>query len=75
MDEHNPSGQQTGPRSPQSLRLEDVAEILTAIGPKPVTIEMLLADIDDGAPVNRDGTMNLLHYSAWIVREILRESH
>ena len=75
MDEHNPSGQQTGPKNPQSLRLEEMDKILTAIGPKPVTIEMLQADIDDGAPVNHDQTMNLLHYSAWLAREILRETH
>ena len=56
---------------PRSLRLEDMARILTALGPKPVTVEMLRADIDDGAPVNADGTMNLLHYSAWLVKELL----
>ena len=75
MADSNPSGQETSARSPQSLRLEDVAKILTAIGPKPVTVEMLQADIDDGAPVNRDGTMNILQYTSWLVREILRETH
>ena len=72
MDISNPSGQQTGPRSPQSLRLEDVAKILSAIGPKPVTVEMLQADINDGAPVNHDGTMNLVWYASWIVRQMSR---
>jgi hypothetical protein len=56
---------------PQHLRLEDLAKILTALGPKPVTVEMLQADIDDGAPVNRDGTVNLLHFAAWIACEVL----
>jgi hypothetical protein len=56
---------------PQYLRLEDLAKILTALGPKPVTVEMLQADIDDGAPVNRDGSVNLLHFAAWIAREVL----
>ena len=74
MDETNTEERQAGGLSPQSLRLEDMAKILTAMGPKPVTVEMLQADIDDGAPVNRDGTMNLLQYSAWMVREILRET-
>ena len=32
-------------------------------GPRPVTVEMLQADIDDGAPTNPDGTMNLVHYA------------
>ena len=57
--------------NPQALRLEDLARILSVSGPKPVTVEMLQADIDDGAPQNRDGTMNLLHYVAWLVRELL----
>jgi hypothetical protein len=44
------------------------------MGPKPVTVEMLLADIDDGAPVNHDGTLNLLHFTAWIAKDVLRVS-
>ena len=32
--------------------------------------ETLQADIDDGAPVNTDGTVNLVHYAAWLVREV-----
>ncbi len=72
MPETNPSGQTSGAISPQSLRLEDLAKILSAMGPKPVTVEMLHADIDDGAPVNRDGTLNLLHYTSWLAAEVLR---
>jgi hypothetical protein len=71
MPEHNPEGRPLGGISPQSLRLEDVAKILSAFGPKPVTVEMLQADIDDGAPTNRDGTVNLLSYAAWLTREML----
>ncbi len=74
MVESNPSGQTPSAISPQSLRLEDLAKILSAMGPKPVTVEMLQADIDDGAPVNRDQTMNLLHYSAWLAAEVIRAS-
>jgi hypothetical protein len=43
---------------------------LTASGGKPVTVEMIRADIDAGAPVNADGTINLVRYGAWLVREI-----
>ena len=74
MDDNKTDVRQAGGLSPQSLRLEDMAKILTAMGPKPVTVEMLQADIDDGAPVNRDGTMNLLQYSAWMAAEVLRGS-
>jgi hypothetical protein len=67
----NADGRQAGGLNPQALRLEDLAKILSALGPKPVTVEMLQADIDDGAPVNHDGTLNLLHFAAWIAREML----
>lgn len=55
--------------NPQSLRLADLARILSASGPKPVTVEMLEADIDDGAPANPDGTMHLVQYLAWLLKE------
>ena len=66
----NAEGRQGSPLNPQSLRLEDLARILSASGPKPVTVEMLQADLDDGAPMNRDETMNLVQYVAWLVREL-----
>jgi hypothetical protein len=71
MTNNNANGRQAGGLSPQCLRLEDLAQILTALGPKPVTVEMLQADIDDGAPINRDGTINLLHFAAWLAREMM----
>ena len=70
MSRTNAEGRQGGPLNPQALRLEDLARILSASGPRPVTVEMLQADIDDGAPTNADGTMNLVHYAAWLVKEM-----
>ena len=70
MPDNNAEGRQPGPLNPQALRLADVAHVLTALGPKPVTVEMIEADIDDGAPVNANGTVNLVHYAAWLVKEI-----
>ena len=58
--------------TPQALRLEDVARILSASGPKSVTVDMLRAHIHDGAPVNPDGTVNLVQYVAWLVKEATR---
>ena len=69
MADNNAEVRQAAGLSPQSLRLEDLAQILSAMGPKPVTVEMLQDDIDDGAPVNADGTFNLIHYMAWLLRE------
>ena len=70
MTDNNAEGRQPGPLNPQALRLADVAHVLTALGPKPVTVEMIEADIDNGAPVNANGTVNLVHYAAWLVKEI-----
>jgi hypothetical protein len=70
MSDPNAQGRQGGPLNPQALSLEDVARILTASGGKPITVEMVRDDIDDGAPVNPDGTINLVQYAAWLVREM-----
>ena len=70
MPDNNAEGRQPGPLNPQALRLADMARILSTSGPHPVTVEMLQADLHDGAPVNTDGTMNLVHYASWLVKEI-----
>lgn len=57
-----------GRLDPQALRLADLARILTTLGAMPVTVDMLQADLDAGAPANADGTVNLVHLAAWLVR-------
>jgi hypothetical protein len=56
--------------SPTSLTVVDAARLLTRAGGQPVTVDMLKADLAGGAPANPDGTINLLHYGAWLVREM-----
>ena len=56
--------------SPTSLTVVDAARLLTKAGGQPVSIEMLKADLAAGAPANADGTINLVHYGAWLVREM-----
>ena len=70
MSETNAEGRQGGPLNPQALSLADAARVLTASGTKPVTVEMLRADIEAGAPTNPDGTINLVPYAAWLVKEM-----
>lgn len=53
-----------------ALSVSDAARALSRAGGRTVTEAMLRADFDAGAPVNPDGTLNLLHYAAWIVREL-----
>ena len=55
-----------------TLSLPDVAALLSRVGGKPVTAAMVQEDIAAGAPQNPDGSMNLIHYAAWLVREVSR---
>ena len=56
--------------NPAALPVADTARVLTRLGGKPVTEAMLRADIDAGAPTNPDGSINLVHYAAWLVKEM-----
>jgi hypothetical protein len=56
--------------SPTSLTVADAARMFTKVGGQPVTVGMLEADLAAGAPANADGTINLVHYAAWLVREM-----
>ena len=59
----------TATMDPVGLSVEDAARLLTAAGGKPVSREMLERDLAAGAPANADGTINLVHYAAWLVKE------
>ena len=58
-----------GGLNPNALTPADAARLLAKAGGEPVTEEMIRNDLDDGAPLNRDGTVNLVHYTAWLVKE------
>ena len=53
-----------------ALTVAQAAKVLSAAGGRRITEEMLRADIDAGAPVNPDGRLNLVHYTAWLVRGV-----
>jgi hypothetical protein len=55
--------------NPAALTIADAARLLTKAGGQPVTEAMLAADRAVGAPANPDGTVNLVHYAAWLVKE------
>lgn len=44
------------------------AHILARAGGRPVSVDMIEADLDQGAPTNPDGTVNLVHYTAWVIK-------
>ena len=52
-----------------ALTVAQAAKVLSAAGNRRITEDMVRTDTDAGAPVNTDGTMNLVHYTAWLVRE------
>ena len=56
--------------NPLALTLEEVARLLSAAGGRKVSLEQVQADIDAGAPVLPGGRVNLIHYAAWLVREV-----
>jgi hypothetical protein len=56
--------------NPASLSVEDMSRLLGGAGGRKITPEQVQADIDAGAPVGTDGRMNLVHYAAWLVREV-----
>lgn len=73
--EHAPSlapAQGLSRLNPAALPVADAARVLSRLGGKPVTEALLRADIDAGAPTNADGSMNLVHYAAWLVKEMNR---
>ena len=56
--------------NPTALPIVDAARLLSAAGGQRVTAEMITADVAVGAPANADGTINLVAYAAWLVREM-----
>lgn len=58
-----------GKAHPSALKPEELARLLTRVGGKPVAPAVIHLDIAAGAPTNATGTMNLIHYASWLVRE------
>ena len=55
--------------SPTAIPLSAAALLLSKVGGRPITEAMLQADLAAGAPQNADGTLNLVRYAAWLVKE------
>lgn len=61
----------TGPSlSPTSLTVADLARLLEKVDSGRVTSAMIKEDLAAGAPTNPDGTINLIHYGAWLARKV-----
>jgi hypothetical protein len=68
MPESNQSPK--NPLNPTALSVADASLVLTKSGGIPVTETMIQEDIAKGAPTNADGTLNLVHFAAWLVKEM-----
>ena len=52
-----------------ALTIDQTAKILSSAGGRRITEEMIAVDVEAGAPTNPDGTVNLVHYASWLVKE------
>ena len=56
--------------NPMALTVTEAARALSAAAGRSVTPEMIETDVAGGAPTNPDGTINLVRYAAWLVKEM-----
>lgn len=61
-----------GGLNPNALSVADAARLLSKASGERVTEEMIRADLVDGAPAHRDGTIGLVPYAAWLAKEMGR---
>ena len=63
---------EAAPVNPSAMTLADAARLLSKVGGRSITEAMLKDDVATGAPTNADGTLNLIHFAAWLVKEVNR---
>ena len=68
MPESDPTPADRTALDPAALSLTDAARVLSAAKNGKVTVDMLQADVQAGAPTNTDGTLNLVHYARRLAR-------
>lgn len=55
--------------NPSALSPADLAAILTKAGAKQATEERIREHLARGAPTNSNGTIHLVHYTAWLAKQ------
>jgi hypothetical protein len=58
-----------------ALPIEQAVALLRRSGSQRVSMESLRCDLAAGAPVNADGTINLIAYGAWLVQALASREH
>ena len=62
-----------GQLNPSAIGTADMARLLSAAAGVRIDEDDIRDDIEAGAPTNADaggGAMNLVHYAAWLVRQL-----
>ena len=65
-------GNDNGPVDPNRLTPSQASKLLSAAAKVRIPVAQIEKDIVDGAPVNNDETINLVHYAAWLLKEMGR---
>jgi hypothetical protein len=58
-----------------ALSVADLAKLLKKAGSRQASEEGIKEDIEKGAPTNPDGSVNLIHYTAWLLKEVGRDGN
>ena len=58
------------PLNPNALTVADAARLLAKASGERITEAMIQADLAAGAPTSPEGAINLVHYAAWLVKEM-----
>lgn len=57
-------------KAASALKPKQLAELLTKAGGRHITEQHIRDDVARGAPTNGDGTLNLIHYTAWLAGQV-----
>lgn len=61
-----------GQVDPTRLTVEQLVKVLSAAFRERLEETNVRKDIEAGAPTNADGTLNMVHYVAWLTKEMGR---
>jgi hypothetical protein len=57
------------PIDPARVSADQLAKLLSNVSRSRIEVDAIHRDLESGAPRNSDGTLNLVHYAPWLVRE------
>jgi hypothetical protein len=52
------------------MTVDAIAKLLSTVTGQGITVQMIRSDLDEGAPANGDGTVNLIRYGAWLAYHV-----